>query len=413
LMGCETEKIKTSVLQMLDAIYDQGMFTHGLSTIQLDGLHAFEDGIEAQTQAMLVDYGSPKQVERIMETVRALDERIMLKNKSGHRHFRSSYFSGTKRADESVWEWSLQPHQYLLLQPVLTLAEYNGNPRARQLAIDMADGLLAHARKDTNGKIILDSEINFSTDSARVSPLGSKSILDFSMGSSGLLSASSSGLQLLWAVYRMTGEKKYLQPLLDLGEGVLGMMSGDAVNILNQQDRLGKRAVEKASTSNSTDLYKHIAWQMTGNKTYLEQYYADQIESNVLREYINTEGSLWDDRVIVANRELQRSRLGGIASVRAAMQSGHAVSWNFKAPATEESMAILVPFALPNAIKIVAYTLDFQPVEARMTTWNMEPGIWILAQGIDRNGDDQADTILSARFITLERGQSIDRKSVV
>jgi catechol 2,3-dioxygenase-like lactoylglutathione lyase family enzyme len=406
-MGCEPEKIKTSVLHMLDAIYDQGMFTNGLSTIQLDGLHAYEDGIEAQTQALLVDYGSPKQVERLMETVRALDERIMLKNKSGHRHFRSSYFSGTKRADESVWEWSLQPHQFLLLQPVLTLAEYNGNLRARQLAIDMADGLLAHARKDTTGKIILDSEINFSTDSARVSPLGSKSILDFSMGSGGLLSASSSGLQLLWAVYRMTGEKKYLQPLLDLGESVLGMICGDAVNSLNQQNQWGKRIVEKASASNSTDLYEHIAWQMTGNKKYLENYYADQIESNALREYINTEGSLWDDRVVVANRELQRSRLGGIASARAAIQSGHAVSWNFKAPATEESMAILVPFVMPRAIKIVAYALDSQSVEARMTPWNIEPGTWIVAQGLDRNGDDEADTILSARFINLERGKSV------
>jgi len=58
--------------------------------------HAHEDGIEAQAQAMLVDYGSPKQIERMMETVRALDEKMMVMNKAGHRHFRSSYFSGQK-----------------------------------------------------------------------------------------------------------------------------------------------------------------------------------------------------------------------------------------------------------------------------------------------------------------------------
>ncbi len=191
LMGCEPKKISNAILSMLDAIYEQGMFTNGLSTIQTDGLHGHEEGIEAQTQALLVDYGSPKQLERIMETVRALDERIMLKNKAGHRHFRSSYFSGTKIADESVWEWALQPQLFLLLQPVLTLAEYNGNPRARQLAIDMADGLLAHARKDESGKLILDSEINFSSDSARSSPLGSKLILAASMGNGAILSTSS------------------------------------------------------------------------------------------------------------------------------------------------------------------------------------------------------------------------------
>ena len=132
LMGCEPEKISAAVLRMLDAIYREGMFTNGLSTIQTDGLHAHEEGIEAQTQAMLVDYGSPKQVERMMETVRALDERLVGTNKAGHRHFRSSYFSGAKLADESVWEWSLQPQEFLLMQPVLTLAEFNGNPLARE-----------------------------------------------------------------------------------------------------------------------------------------------------------------------------------------------------------------------------------------------------------------------------------------
>ena len=407
LMGCDPEKIRPAVLKLLDAIYDQGMFTNGLSTIQTDGLHAHEDGIEAQTQAMMVDYGSPKQIERMMETVRALDERIMLKNKAGHRHFRSSYFSGTKIADESVWEWSLQAHQFLLLQPVITLAEFNGNPRARQLAIDMADGLLAHARKDKDGKLILDSEINFSSDSARPSSLGSKSVLASSMGFGGTLSTSSSGLQLLWTVYRWTGEQKYLAPLLDLGEDVLGSITGNALDILALRDSWGKQIVEKTTPVNGTDLLRHIAWQMTGDKTYLENYYADQIEQSAAREYINTEGSLWSDRVGVANRELQRSRLGGIALVRGSICSGQAVSWKFTSPASEESVAILVPQATASDIKILVYTLDQKPVEAAMTGWNIDPGTWEITQGWDTNGDERADTILSKTLIDWERSKDM------
>ena len=393
---------------MLDAIYDQGMFTNGLSTIQTDGLHAHEDGIEAQAQAMLVDYGSPKQIERMMETVRTLDEKIMLKNKAGHRHFRSSYFSGTKIADESVWEWALQPQEFLLLQPALTLVEYNGNPRARQLAIDMADGLLAHARKDKDGKLILDTEINFSSDSARPSPLGFKGTLRSALGSSATLSTSSAGLQLLWMVYRMTGDQKYLQPLMDLGDEILGTICHNALDILKLRETWGKQIVKNTTPTTGFDLFRHIAWQMTGDKSYLENYYADQIEESALRDYINTEGSLWTDRVVVANRELQRSRLGGIALVRGSIHSGQVVSWKFKSPASEESAAILIPQATPSEIKILVYTLDPKPVEATMTGWDVEPGIWEVTQGWDTNGDEKADTILSTKVVNWERSNDIN-----
>jgi catechol 2,3-dioxygenase-like lactoylglutathione lyase family enzyme len=407
LMGCEPKKVSESVLRMLDAIYEQGMFTHGLPTIQTDGLHAHEEGIEAQTQAFLVDYGSPKQLERIMETVRALDEKIMLKNKAGHRHFRSCCFSGTKIADESVWEWALLPQQFLLLQPVLTFVEYNGNPRARQLAIDMADGLLAHARKDENGNLVLDTEINFSSDSTRPSPLGSKAVLDYNMGYGGMINRSSTGLQLLRVVYKLTGDQKYLQPLLDLGEDVLGLMCENDLDILNVRETWGKQIVEKTSPTSGTDLFRHIAWQMTGNKTYLENYYADQIESMALQEYFNTEGSIWADRPVVANRELQRSRLGGLALVRGMIYSGHAVSWKFNPPANDESVAILVSEATPSAMKIVTYVLDQKPVDATMTAWNVEPGKWEITQGLDTNDDEQADTILSVQVVDLERSKNI------
>jgi uncharacterized glyoxalase superfamily protein PhnB len=212
----------------------------------------------------------------------------------------------------------------------------------------------------------------------------------------------------LWAVYRMTGDKKYIQPLMDLGEGVLGLLCPDALDLLNMRETWGKQIVEKTTPANGPDLYRHIAWQMTGNKAFLEKYYADQVEESALREYINTEGSLWSDRVFAANRELQRSRLGGVALVRGAIHTGHTVSWRFKAPAKEESVAIIVPKATPSDVKIIAFALDQKPVNVTMTAWDVEPGTWEIVQGIDTNGDETADTILSIRAVTLERSRSID-----
>lgn len=409
LMGCEPEKITDSLMRLSDAFYRQGMFTNGLSTIQADGLHAHEEGIETQGQTMLVQWGNPKVVERTMETVRALEDRILVKNPAGHRHFRSNYFSGSKIAAEGVWEWP-QAQVFLLMQPILTLVRFNGNPRACQLAIETADGLLAHSRRDDRGRILVDTEIHFSTDASRPSPLGSPSVLASSMGSEGSLNTSSSGLQLLWAVYRMTGDRKYLQPLLDMGEGVLGSIAENALDIAGLRESFGRRIVEQIQPGDANPFFRHIAWQMTGDKTFLENYYADQIEWSSLRGFINTEGSLWTDRVYVPTRELQRSRLGGIALVRGANYSGHAVSWQFHPPAKADDLAILIPRATPESIRIIAYNLKSEPVRANLTLWNILPGEWQIHQRTEIDGDDSADGNSGKEKVPLRPSRSILRE---
>ena len=67
------DKIKASLLKTMDAMYDQHMFTNGLATIQTDELHSYEDGFNVLGQAMQIDFGSPKQIERAMETARRLE----------------------------------------------------------------------------------------------------------------------------------------------------------------------------------------------------------------------------------------------------------------------------------------------------------------------------------------------------
>src|SRR5262249_5263068 len=112
---------------------------------------------------------------------------------------------------------------------------------------------------------------------------------------------------------------------------------------------------------------EHFAWQLTGDKRHLETLYAKEIEDIALHEDINTEGSIWIDRVAVPHAALQRARLGGVALVRNATSPGHVVSWRFAAPATAESVAILVPSATPTAFDVVAYNLETRPVRATLT----------------------------------------------
>jgi hypothetical protein len=124
------------------------------------------------------------------------------------------------------------------------------------------------------------------------------------------------------------------------------------------------------------DPLRHFAWQFSGDTRFLEDLYSEQIAAAAARDYINTEGSLWIDRVTVSDAELQRARLGGVALVRNAIYPGHVVSWTFDRPRAEEEVAILVPESTTRRVRINAYNLSALPLSARMTTWDIKPGRW-------------------------------------
>jgi hypothetical protein len=140
----------------------------------------------------------------------------------------------------------------------------------------------------------------------------------------------------------------------------------------------------------------------------LEELYTAQIDECELLKYIDTEGSLWIDRVGMPYAELQRSRLGGTALVRGGSFPGHTVSWKFHAPANEQNVAILIPDATPTAFKVIVFNLSEQAVHTTMTGWNIEPGIWEMTQGIDMKGNDTADYGIETRTLTFERTRSLD-----
>jgi len=156
-----------------------------------------------------------------------------------------------------------------------------------------------------------------------------------------------------------------------------------------------------------------LAWQATGDTSYLDKVYASQIQTAHEREFINTRGSLWIDRIYFNNGELQRSRLGGVALMRNYCYPGNAVSWRFEAPANDQSVAILVPEATPDHVKIIAYNLDRVPVTAHMTGWEVDPGQWTMTQGTQKgvgNAPPSADApvdSVNTQTVAFERSKDI------
>lgn len=413
LMGCEPAKLKESLLKELDAFYREGMFTNGLPTIQADELHSYEEGIQVLGQSLLLDYGDPKQLERAMETSRALVSLTGI-NGAGHRHIRSSYYSGQKMATEEPWGWS-KPPSILAFHPALMLVEFNGNPLMKRIVTELADGFLAHRKRDERGRYRLSAAIRFADDYDMPWPRGSV-------------------LPIFWAAYRWTGDARYLLPFQDEGSRSLDAIPADALDLLSVRESWGTDVVasaqpganrprvdlprENAQGTNSARLplqqlppgygALHFAWQVTGDKHYLESLYGAQLEASAIREYMNTEGSMWIDRIDVPFAELQRARLGGIALVRNSLYPGNAVSWSFHAPANAESVAILIPNATPAALKIIVYNLSKSQVTAEMTARDLLPGRWEMTEGTDTNGDDVADGETTTRTVALERTGDVE-----
>src|SRR5258708_1964830 len=209
---------------------------------------------------------------------------------------------------------------------------------------------------------------------------------------------------MFWSAYQWTGDKKYLAAMLDGGVSSLATVNPPILDLLDLRATMGAnfQSGERASSMEAvrpndtrprerTSGYRasnngHIAWQMTGDKSKLEELYAAQIQECAQLHYINTVGSLWIDRVGVPYADLQRARLGGVALLRNSLLPGHVVSWKFAAPANDQSVAILVPSATMTAFKVIAYNLETAPVHATMTSWNIDPGVWEITQGVDTKG---------------------------
>ena len=81
-----------------------------------------------------------------METGRSVDW-ITGINSHGHRHLKSTFYSGSVMAREEPWGGQ-QSCSYISLEPAWQVAQFNGNPYLLHLLEELADSAVAHYRKE-------------------------------------------------------------------------------------------------------------------------------------------------------------------------------------------------------------------------------------------------------------------------
>ena len=126
MMGTDPDKLKKSQERTLDASYWNDMWDKGLAKGQYDELHAYEDGLNMLGEAMQLDFGSPKQLERAMVIMKRLEWLTGI-NSAGQRQIRSSYYSASKKATGAVWGLA-KNRSYFVYHPALQLVLFNGTP---------------------------------------------------------------------------------------------------------------------------------------------------------------------------------------------------------------------------------------------------------------------------------------------
>ena len=318
--GCIPEKATLSLSKLLEAAYQQGLLTEGMSTIQTDGLHTYEEGTNIICQMNLLQRGNPLQVERMLEAAKSVRDKLIGINSAGHTHFRSDYFSATKIADQGIWAWSSN-REVLHLAPAMLLGEMYGNQGAREYVLRFADSMLAHSKTDSRGRTLLPQEINFLTDEAR------------SWG-------AEYELPIFWYAWLWTGNEKYLKPL----KGT----EYDIKPIINSKDELAKA-------------------------------YASFLQTYDLNEYIFKEGSIWTDRIYYRPDLIQTSRLGGVALNRSSRFAPcNPLIWKFEKPSSAEKVAIHVTGDMRTSFAVDFFNTEEQPVSVTMEGFEVLGGKWTL-----------------------------------
>jgi hypothetical protein len=391
LMGVEPDRINASLRALSDAVYRNGMIVDGLGYITTDELHVYEEGINSNGERLYLNWGEPKAVERLMDTVRAM-RKVLLVNPAGHMHFASSWYGARKIYRDDPWSWQ-KPYAFNMLQPAMLVGLYNGNPAATGQVIGVMDGWLAHGKQGADGGWSFPNEINWRTDAERAGDGG----------------GIETPMQTAWGAYRLSGDAKYLRPIAarvaKAGTGTLNAINEDALALAPQGGAWRAAILKKAG---SDPYSRYVGWQASGDLAALEQLHADSITTKTQRLYMMTEGHWWSDRVESAMDILQRERLGGVALVRGQEWPGHTVSWRFAEPDAAEQVAILLPGATPDRFRVLAYNGSDHVQSARMTGWDVTAGTWSMTRATSGDGGKTLTAPEPATTVTLERSAGLD-----
>jgi hypothetical protein len=333
----------------------------GLNLEEKGTLHAYEDGINVNSFAALLDYGNPILMERMMATARRYDGFLLTPAQNGQRKLATNWFD-TARAQvrpDNNWHFG-----YYILHPGFNLVWYGGNPTLRTMFTELFDGM----------------------PPAFDELPGLPQLLFAQTGDARFVNAyKDTDINPVWV--RLLNPKQLdaekLQALIDFDVDV------------SRTGELGNQ--------NMLPLKKYLAWRFTGDKQHLVRALEALYKQTYYTLPVYTRSEQSGDRVHLHKNLSDFMYTGGLPGARAQNPPMMAVSYE----GLSRNFAALVLEDTSETLRWVGYSFENSPMRGALRVWDLVPGTYEVRSGVDGDGDDRIDGEAKAVRMELKRYETI------
>jgi len=151
VLGADDSLAKLGYMRLADGVWNSGLLERGFAKKVDDVEHSAELFRDTHPGMFLVNYGDPEYVERCMISMQNFADVWTGITSLGHRHFRSYYLSATEVVPQFPYGVDVALNARALL-PGLWAAWYNENPSIVQQFGEWCKAWIADAARADNGK---------------------------------------------------------------------------------------------------------------------------------------------------------------------------------------------------------------------------------------------------------------------
>lgn len=381
LSGDDSGKIHRALRLLWDGLWNYNL-VEGVSRTIRDNLHSYEEGQGTIAQALLIDYGNPVNIERVMTSTSHLDPKWMKKNADGSYSFRSWYFG-----QSGVWTEGDFGRDHLvnnlMLVPGAYLAWYNRHPYATEHLLKWKLNMKGEAYGIVGDALY---QLRKDADPAVVKLYEGRADQSITAGS------------------------RYL-PMINFVDA-LGFLKPEwrakFLSTGTNSQFYTKLPYSPSYSTTMTDAH-WLAWRASGDVNYLVRSYKKTCELLNNLDWIYTVAQPSTDRVPLPHSTVTRARMGSAAVHRAGNDSFwplHGLSYTKGA----DTVAALVTENTTTNLSARFWSFDPHEHDLQLRVWQLLPGQYTVTLAHDSDHDGKPESVISRTTTQLVRGSFLDLK---
>jgi len=359
-------KIKNALRKFLDGNWKH--LHNGVGKYTQDTCHFYEEGMGSQAMRMLIDYGDPVAMTRLMTSCSHYDKWLMPDGKGGYL-FRSVFVSvdGAWTCGAFGKPFKARGHANDILVPAGYLIWYNRHPAVARYYRGLTPGGYFHG-------IARDQVTDLDAARTRYAE------------------------ELLKKMGRRGRPKSYLLYVDEVG-------LSDEARKVHYVKYAQPRPIPHYWGAHDTDRH-WFNFKISGDVRWLVGSYQRVCEWFYSHDWLNTGAMASMDRNPLPRYSLIRARMGSIAANRGSSGLVWPV-YGLTYVKGANDMAAIVTENLPTTLSVRFYPFTDKPHAMQIRTWRLN-GTFKVTLSHDKNDDGKPEGAISSKEMALDRGAFID-----